>query len=84
MFLPENIYNFFEVAKIKNSNKPLVKERKVLYKETETLTTNNFLTSPLFILRVLGALILFITFNDFKKQKQELNNLILLLHKVQV
>ncbi|CAH8295167.1 uncharacterized protein DUF4105 [Mariniflexile fucanivorans] len=70
MFLPENIYKFFEVATIKNSNKPLVKESKVLYEKIESPTPSNFLTSPLFVFGVLGCFILFITFNDFKKQKQ--------------
>ena len=69
MFLPENIYKFFEVAHLKN-NEHLVKETKVLYKKNESPTPSNFLTSPLFILGILGAFILFITYNDFKKQKQ--------------
>src|SRR5690606_31945566 len=69
MFLPENIYKFFEVASIKNS-KPLVKESKVLYKKIESPTPSNFLTSPLFVLGVLGCFILFITYNDLKKKKQ--------------
>lgn len=69
MFLPENIYKFFEVASIKN-NKPLVKESNLLYKKIEVPTPSNFLTSPLFVFGILGGFILFITYNDFKKQKQ--------------
>ena len=69
MFLPENIFKFFEVATIKN-NKPLVKKSTVLYKKIETSTTTNFLTSPLFVFGILGFFILFITYNDFKKKKQ--------------
>ncbi|MFG6687650.1 DUF4105 domain-containing protein [Mariniflexile sp. HNIBRBA6329] len=69
MFLPENIFKFFEVARIKN-NQPLVKESNVIYKKIETPTPSNFLTSPLFIFGILGGLILIITYTDFKKQKQ--------------
>ncbi|WP_308992631.1 DUF4105 domain-containing protein [Mariniflexile litorale] len=69
MFLPENIYNFFEVATIKSSNKPLVKESKVLYKMIDEPLPSDFFTSPLFVFGVLGIFILFITYNDFKKQK---------------
>lgn len=70
MFLPENIYKFFEVATIKNSNKPLVKKSKVLFKKMDAPVPSQFLTSPLFVFGVLGFFILFITYNDYKKQKQ--------------
>ncbi|MBP0904544.1 DUF4105 domain-containing protein [Mariniflexile gromovii] len=70
MFLPENIYKFFEVATIKNSNKPLVKESNVLFKKMDEPAPTQFLTSPLFVFGVLGFIILFITYNDYKKQKQ--------------
>ena len=70
MFLPENIYKFFAHATIRNSNKPLVKESHVLYSKKETPKPNTFFTSPLFILGVIGAFILFITYQDFKKNKQ--------------
>ncbi len=70
MFLPENIYKFFDNALIKNSEKQLVKESRVLYAQKEILKSNTFFTSPLFILGIIGALILFITYQDSQKKKQ--------------
>ncbi|MDO5981684.1 DUF4105 domain-containing protein [Flavivirga spongiicola] len=70
MFLPENIYRFFDNATIKNSNKSLVKESRVLYSQKDTPKPNTFFTSPLFILGIVSGIILFITYRDFKKNKQ--------------
>ncbi len=70
MFLPENIFQFFEVATINNTNTPLVKESRILYKQKETVKKDSFLTSPLFILGILGFFIIFITYKDYKKNKQ--------------
>ncbi len=70
MFLPENIYKFFANASIKNSNKSLVKESRVLYSKKETQKPNTFFTSPLFLLGLIGGIILFITYRDFKNKKQ--------------
>lgn len=70
MFLPKYIYRFFEVATIKNSNEPLVKKSNVLYEKIDAPIPSQFLTSPLFIFGILGSFILFITYTDFKKQKQ--------------
>jgi len=70
MFLPKYIHEFFGNATIKNSGEPLVKANKILYKKIDNETPTNFLTSPLFILGILGFFILFITYKDFKKQKQ--------------
>lgn len=72
MFLPENIYTFFDIVSIKNSDKSLVKESRVLYSKKETTKSNTFFTSPLFILGIIGGLILFITYLDFKKKKQSI------------
>lgn len=69
MFLPENIYRFFKVATIKDDNK-LVKENTILYQKKETIKTNSFLTSPLFVFGIISILILYITFNDYKNRKQ--------------
>jgi len=69
MFLPENIYRFFEVATI-NKNTPLVKESKILYNKKDTIKTDSFITSPLFIFGIIGLIIIFITYNDNKKSKQ--------------
>lgn len=69
MFLPDYIYNFFEVATLKN-DEPLVVSNKVLFSKKETAQSTSFLTSPLFVFGVLGLLIIFITFRDYKNQKQ--------------
>ncbi len=65
MFLPENIYVFFGNATIKNSNTPLVKESRVIYTKKELNQPNNFLTSPLFILGIIGLFIIYITYKDY-------------------
>ena len=70
MFLPENIYKFFKIATIKNTNKPLVKANNLLYNEIETPKPTNFLSSPLFIFGLISLLILYITYTNFKNQKQ--------------
>ncbi|TGV04440.1 lipoprotein N-acyltransferase Lnb domain-containing protein [Flavivirga rizhaonensis] len=72
MFLPENIYKFFDSALIKNSDAPLVKESRVLYSKKESPKPNTFFTSPLFILGIIGGFILFITYKDYKKKKQSI------------
>lgn len=69
MFLPKNIHAFFGEAKFSNSN-PLVKTNKNLYTSKPKNTKALFLTTPFFILGVLGSLIIFITYKDFKKQKR--------------
>jgi len=70
MFLPKYIYSFFDNATLIDSNEKLVKQSNVLYQKTETNVTNNFLTSPLAILGLLGILIVFITFQDYKKNRR--------------
>ncbi|WP_346883681.1 DUF4105 domain-containing protein [uncultured Algibacter sp.] len=70
MFLPKNIYSFFEHATIKSNNKPLVKEHRTLFKKKKPKTSTSFLTSPLFVFGIIGFLILFITHRDFKTNKQ--------------
>ena len=70
MFLPENIYKFFESATINNGKSPLVKDSRILYKQKEISKTSSFLTSPLFIFGLIGLLILFITYKDYKSLKR--------------
>lgn len=70
MFLPENIYRFFEHATIANSNKPLVKSNRVLYTKNNTSQTSNFILSPLFVLSIIALLIIFITYRDNKKSQR--------------
>ncbi|WP_228530357.1 DUF4105 domain-containing protein [Tamlana sp. I1] len=70
MFLPENIYKFFEVATINNNKTPLVKESHLLYAKKEEQQPNTFFSSPLFILGLIGCFIIYITFKDYKNGKQ--------------
>ncbi len=72
MFLPENIYKFFNNAVIKDRNKPLVESSRVIFSKKELPVSNGFLTSPLLIFGILGALILFITYKDSKKNKRSI------------
>tara|TARA_R110002049_G_scaffold3795_5_gene27631 strand:+ start:107608 stop:108780 length:1173 start_codon:yes stop_codon:yes gene_type:complete len=70
MFLPKNIHAFFERATLGNSDEKLVKKSNVLYEKIGTPQPTNFLTSPLMLFGIVGFLMLFITYNDFKKNKQ--------------
>lgn len=70
MFLPSYIHAFFNEATFKNTNQPLVKERKTVYKKRSTLISNHFLLSPLFVFGIIGAFILFITYKDYKDEKR--------------
>ncbi|WP_417289518.1 DUF4105 domain-containing protein [Corallibacter sp.] len=66
MFLPENIFTFFNDAEINNKN--LVKEVKILYKKQESKNSTNLFTSPLFILGLISLGIIFITYRDYKNK----------------
>ena len=70
MFLPENIFEFFEKATLATTQKPLIKRSHTLYLQKETPKTNPFLTSPLAIFTLLAGIILFITYYDFKNKSQ--------------
>jgi len=70
MFLPENIFQFFEKATFKNSEKPIVKESKILYKQNGTFKKGSFLISPIVIMSLIALFILWITYNDYKKKKR--------------
>lgn len=70
MFLPKNIHSFFDIATIQNSNTSLVKTRKTLFKASAKNKSSSFIFSPLFIFGMLGLVIVFITYNDFKTGKR--------------
>ncbi|PKQ46978.1 lipoprotein N-acyltransferase Lnb domain-containing protein [Confluentibacter flavum] len=70
MYLPKYIHEFFENATIKNSGEPLVKENKVLYKKIDHPIATSFFTSPLFVFGIIGLFIIFITYKDYKTQRQ--------------
>lgn len=65
MFLPKNIYTFYEEAKFQNSQEPLVKKQEIL-SATQTTLTSLFWISPLFIIGLLSLLLIFQTYRDFK------------------
>ncbi len=68
MFLPDYIHSFFATATIKNSpEKKLVKQDKFIYNKIESKRPNYFLTSPFFVMGLIGVLILFLTYSDYKK-----------------
>ncbi|UKM63666.1 DUF4105 domain-containing protein [Flavobacteriaceae bacterium GSB9] len=66
MFLPENIHEFFSNATIKNSNQPLVKQSQVIYTKKQVKQSQSVLTSPLFILGIVGLIIIYTTYRDYK------------------
>ena len=68
-FLPEYVYEGAANAVINRNgaSESLVKQTTVLFENTPTPTENTFLTSPLFILGILGLLIVFITYQDYKR-----------------
>ncbi len=72
MFLPKYIHSFFENATLINTNEKLVKESHVLnkHKDKKESSSFSFITSPLSIIGIFGLLIIYITYNDFKKSKQ--------------
>ncbi len=71
MFLPEYIHTFFETATIKNSpEKKLVKQENFIFNKKESQQPNYFLKSPIFILGILGSIIIYFTYLDYKKGKR--------------
>lgn len=68
MFLPRYIHEFFAYAK--KNNQSLVKKDHVVYQAPEKNKKGNFLFSPLIILGLISALILFMTYKDFKNNKR--------------
>lgn len=66
MFLPENIYSFFNAATFKDSNIPLVKRKATLLQPQPTASNSTFFLSPFFILSLLAFVILFYTYRDYK------------------
>lgn len=70
MFLPKYIHSFFGLATLNNPSELLVKDEYIIYKHKDVLEKNFFLVSPLFVFSLLGLLIVFITYQDYKKQKR--------------
>lgn len=70
MFLPKYIHSFFQVATLSPNQQPLVTQDRMVFKKRETETSNNFLFSPFLVFSLLGVLILWITYSDYKKQRR--------------
>jgi hypothetical protein len=68
-FLPDYVYAGAANAIIHRNGKTenLVKETTVLFNNDPSSPENMFITSPLFILGLIGLLIVFITYRDFKR-----------------
>ncbi len=71
-FLPNYIYEGAAHAVIHRNNNtvPLVKTSKVLFKSSPVPAESNFLSSPLFILGIIGLLIIIITYGDYRKKSR--------------
>ncbi|MDH7912981.1 DUF4105 domain-containing protein [Winogradskyella sp. SYSU M77433] len=69
MFLPKYIHEFFENAKINNSD-DLVKYSSVVLQKKPSNSSSNFLLSPLMIVGIISIVILYITYKDFKTEKR--------------
>lgn len=71
-FLPEYVFQGAANAYINRNGEKvsLVKTTNTLYKNNPTPPQSNFSLSPLFILGLIGALIVFITYRDFKTNKR--------------
>lgn len=68
-FLPDYIYQGAEHALIHKENgiEPLVKKSKLVFKNTPVQQRTDFFLSPFFILGLFSLLILFLTYNDYRK-----------------
>ena len=71
-FLPEYVYEGAANAVINRNgtSESLVKQTTVLFQNTPAPTKNNFFLSPLFVLGILGLLIVFVTYRDYKRNSR--------------
>ncbi|WP_299114661.1 DUF4105 domain-containing protein [uncultured Winogradskyella sp.] len=70
MFLPKYIFKNFENAQI--GSKTLVKGTNTIYKSRHNkgYKTNLFFSSPIVIMSILSALIIYLTYRDYKSKKR--------------
>lgn len=68
LFLPKNIHAFYSEAKI--NNRQLVSNSKTIINSDTKFKNGTFLLSPIFVLSLIAILIIYITFNDHKKQRR--------------
>lgn len=71
-FLPEYIYKAAAGAKISSPSgtTDLVKETRMIYDTEERHGGGNFFLSPLFIFGILGLMLVFVTFKNYKNQQR--------------
>ena len=69
LFLPEYVFHHFKNALV--NEKPLVKSASTLYKSINNNGyTTNILLSPIFMMSIIGVLILFITYRDYRHKRR--------------
>ena len=68
MFLPKNIHSFYSEATI--NNRQLASNSKTIINSDTKFKNGTFLLSPIFVLSLIAILIIYITFNDHKKQRR--------------
>ncbi|MBW2937697.1 DUF4105 domain-containing protein [Aureisphaera sp. CAU 1614] len=71
-FLPQYVFEAAAVATVTkgNTKEPLVITTNSLFENTPQEETSNFFMSPLFVIGLLGLIILFVTYQDFRKRKR--------------
>ncbi len=71
LFLPENVFNFFNTLRITEDAKikPIVKRTEIILPETKKETTKTWLT-PLLLFAILGLLVIAITIKNIKSNKR--------------
>lgn len=71
-FLPEYVFESAATARISSNNQPLdlVSKTIPLFENSPTEERTSYFSSPFFIFSILGSIILFITFRDFKRQQR--------------
>lgn len=69
-FLPDYVYRAAETAMLatETGEEPLVKSTNTLFENSPKAKTTSFFTSPLWFFGIIGLLIVFITFKDYRKQ----------------
>lgn len=72
VFLPKNLYLLLENSIAASTDLKIVKKSKLLNSSTANTKTSEGLFSPLAILSLIALLILFITFNDYKKNNRSI------------
>jgi hypothetical protein len=67
LFLPKYIFEFFGNA-TKNGSESLVRATRTIYQKKDKSSSNAFWFSPLFIFGIIGFIIVWITYRDFKNK----------------